>query len=81
MFKNCFTVRIIEDQDITGTSKFVFRYMANLTRFGSTSGKCTSNKGCLPSKVCGGTSDGTYCMKKCITFHTICTITCTTTYF
>ena len=61
--------RIVEDQDIGGTAKFLFRYMANLTRRGGTSGSCSSNKGCLPSKVCGGTSDGTYCMKSNTFFH------------
>ena len=63
--------RIVEDMDIGGTSKFVFRFVANLTRrSASTFGGCSSNKDCAGSgRVCGGTNHGRYCMDSKTYFH------------
>merc|ERR550525_226359 len=63
--------RIIEDMNIGGTSKFVFRFIANLTRKSdSTFGGCSKNFDCSrQGRVCGGTNHGRYCMDSSTYFH------------
>lgn len=64
--------RIIEDQDIGGASKFVFRFVANLTRKSNdkTFGSCSSNKDCAgKGYVCGASNAGQACMDSSTYFH------------
>ena len=64
--------RIIEDVDIGGTSKFVYRFVANLTRKSdNTFRSCSKNFDCDTSKghVCGGTNHGPQCMDSKTYFH------------
>ena len=65
--------RIIEDDDIGDTSKFIFRFVANQTRKtdDKTFGSCSKNFDCAGNNgnVCGGTSHGEYCMDSNTYFH------------
>merc|ERR1712154_204315 len=63
--------RIIEDDEIGGTAKFIFRFIANLTRKSDkTYGGCSRNRDCAGNgKVCGGTNHGRYCMDSKTYFH------------
>eukprot|EP01084_Bolivina_argentea_P006397 12125_1 len=63
--------RIIEDDDIHSTPKFVFRFIANLTRKSDNIyGSCSKNLDCAgKGMVCGGTNHGKYCMDSYTYFH------------
>ena len=62
---------ILEDDDIHDTSKFLFRYLANLTRKEDKyHGSCSKNLDCAgKGYVCGGTNHGKYCMNSSTYFH------------